>query len=49
MAEASRSAKINEGPFTLEFSLIEKYSQGRLMIGSDCSTDIFAVEFINSR
>jgi len=34
LAEGSRSAKINEGPFTLEFSLIGKYSQGRLMIGS---------------
>ena len=41
LAEGSRSAKINEGPFTLEFSLIGKYSQGRLMIacGSCCENN----------
>ena len=32
LAENTRSAKINEGPFSLVFSLTEKVAQCRLMI-----------------
>ena len=49
LAVNSRSTKINKGPFLLVFSLTENIAQCRFMIGSDCSMDIFAVEFIISR